>query len=166
MLCVLILYISGGTYSLKSTPNDRFEKLFTTILFTLRVFARNLLRGNRRRNTFRISSWCLAWDSNPGFSSNKPTHYLLDHGDFNHSTNHSISFLSARNISIFLKLWIQMSRLMNQTHFKWYEFDVNVVCSIVIAIVYLKINVVVNTNESEISILWLTYIQNFMSASG
>ena len=44
MLCVLILYISGGTYSLKSTPNDRFfEKLFMAILFTLRVFARNLL---------------------------------------------------------------------------------------------------------------------------
>ena len=51
------------------------------ILFTLRVFARNLLRGNRRRNTFRISFWCLAWDSNRGFSSNKPTHYLLGHGD-------------------------------------------------------------------------------------
>ena len=72
MLCVLILYIS-----------DRFfEKLFIAILFTLRVFARNLLRGNRRRNTFRISIWCLAWGSNPGFSSNKPTHFLLDHGDF------------------------------------------------------------------------------------
>ena len=29
MLFVLILYISGGIYSLKSTPNDRFfEKLF------------------------------------------------------------------------------------------------------------------------------------------
>ena len=55
MLCVLILFISGGTYSLKSTPNDRFfEKLFITILFALRVFARNLLRGNRRKNTFRI----------------------------------------------------------------------------------------------------------------
>ena len=79
MLCVLILYISGGTYSLKSTPNDKLlEKLFMAILFTLRVFARNLLRGNRRWNTFRISFWCLAWDSNPGFSSNKPTHYLLD----------------------------------------------------------------------------------------
>ena len=25
---------------------------------------------------------CLAWDSNPGFSSNKPTHYLLENGDF------------------------------------------------------------------------------------
>ena len=82
MLYVLILYISGGTYSLKSTPNDRFEKLFMAILFTLRVFARNLLRENRQRNTFRILFWCPAWDSNPGFSSNKPTHYLLDHGDF------------------------------------------------------------------------------------
>ena len=50
--------------------------------FTLRVFARNLLRGNRRRNTFCIPFRCLAWDSNPGFLSNKPTYYLLDHGDF------------------------------------------------------------------------------------
>ena len=41
-LGVLILYIS-----LKSTPNNRFfEKLFMAVLFTLRVFARNLLRGN------------------------------------------------------------------------------------------------------------------------
>ena len=30
-------------------------------LFTLRVFARNLLRGNCQRNTFRILFWCLAW---------------------------------------------------------------------------------------------------------
>ena len=82
MLCVLILYITGGIYSLKSTPNDRFEKLFMAILFALRVVARNLLRGNRRRKTFHISFWCLAWDSNPGFSSNKPTHYLLDHDDY------------------------------------------------------------------------------------
>ena len=45
-------------------------------------FARNLLRGNRRRNIFRISFWCLAWNSNPGFSSSKPIHDLLDYGDF------------------------------------------------------------------------------------
>ena len=31
---------------------------------------------------FVFCFWCLAWGSNPGFSSNKPTHYLLDHGDF------------------------------------------------------------------------------------
>ena len=77
MLWELILYISGGTYSLKSTPNDRFfEKVFMIILFTLRVFARNLLRGNCRKNTFCILFWCLTWSSNPGFSCNKPTHYL------------------------------------------------------------------------------------------
>ena len=65
MLCVLIVYISGGTYSFKSTPNDRFfDKLFIAILFTLRILARNLLRGNRRRNNYRISFWCLAWDMN------------------------------------------------------------------------------------------------------
>ena len=50
-------------------------------LFALRVFVRNLLRGNRRRNTFRILFWCLAWGSNPDFSSNKPTHYLLHYCD-------------------------------------------------------------------------------------
>ena len=38
MLCRLILFISGRTYSLKSTPNDRFlEKLF--------MAAFNLLSG-------------------------------------------------------------------------------------------------------------------------
>ena len=38
MLRALILYMSGGAYSLNSTPNDRFEKLFTAILFNLRIF--------------------------------------------------------------------------------------------------------------------------------
>ena len=37
-ITALILYMSGGTYSLKSTPNDKiFEKLCRAILFTLRV---------------------------------------------------------------------------------------------------------------------------------
>ena len=60
-----------------------FEKLFMEILFTLRVFGKNLLRGNHGINTFHILFWCLAWGSNIGFTSNKPTHYLLDYGDFN-----------------------------------------------------------------------------------
>ena len=40
VVCANFLYISGGTYSLKSTPNDRFfEKLFMAVFeFTLRVF--------------------------------------------------------------------------------------------------------------------------------
>ena len=55
-----------GLYSLKSTPNDRFfffwETFHGNFILTLRVFARNLLRENRRRYTFRISFWYLAWD--------------------------------------------------------------------------------------------------------
>ena len=51
------------------------------ILFTLKVFARNLLRGNHRRNTFCILFWYLTWGSNPGFTSIKPTYYLLYYGD-------------------------------------------------------------------------------------
>ena len=82
VVCVNFIHKWHVTCSLKSTPNDRFfAKLFMAILFTLRVFARNLLRGKRWRNTFRISFWCLAWDSNPGFLSNKPPHCLLDHSD-------------------------------------------------------------------------------------
>ena len=39
VVCVLILYISSGTYSLKSTPNDRFfEKLFVAIFYLLSEF--------------------------------------------------------------------------------------------------------------------------------
>ena len=90
MLCVLILYINGGIYSLKSTSERQIflSKLLNWHLITLRVFARNLLRWNRRRNIFRILFWCLAWGPNPGFSSNKPKHYLLDHGDliFDHTS--------------------------------------------------------------------------------
>ena len=36
---------------LTSIPNDRFFKIIAG-LFTVRVFARNLLRGNRQRNIF------------------------------------------------------------------------------------------------------------------
>ena len=47
------LYIRDGTYGLKATPNDRcFEQHFMAILFTFRDFARNLLRGSRRRKIF------------------------------------------------------------------------------------------------------------------
>ena len=56
VVCVKFLYVSGGTYSLTSTPNDIFlRNFFMVVLFTLRVFANNLLRGSRRRNIFHIS---------------------------------------------------------------------------------------------------------------
>ena len=71
MLCALILYMSSGTYSLKSTPNDRFLKSFIMAgLFTLRVFARYLQRGSRRRNIFTFPIWWLTWSLNSGLTSN------------------------------------------------------------------------------------------------
>ena len=79
-------------FKVDSEPQIFFEKLVMAILFTLRVFAKNLLRGNRRRNTFRILFWCLAWASNPGFSSNMPTHYFLDYGDNNIVLQRSLFF--------------------------------------------------------------------------
>ena len=74
--------MSGGTYSLKLSPNDRFfERLFMAVLFTLIVFEKNLLRGSRR-NIFHIS----IFDDSSGmrtqaFESTKPTLYILDHCD-------------------------------------------------------------------------------------
>ena len=60
-----------------------FEKLFMAILFTFPEFLPEICwKEIAEKNTFRISFWCLAWSSNPVFLSNKPTHYLLDHGDF------------------------------------------------------------------------------------
>ena len=125
MLCVLILYISGETYSLKSTTNDKFfEKLFTAILFTLRVFTRNLLRGNRWRNTFRISFWCLAWDLNPGFSSNKPTHYLLDHGDFRVFTD-SLQLRTIRNLQQTDTTTIRTNRFVYKDYIRFWIWTRN-----------------------------------------
>ena len=44
------------------------RNFFMAVLFTLRVFARNLLRGSRRRNIFFIYHfWWLTWETNPGF---------------------------------------------------------------------------------------------------
>ena len=64
MLCLLIVYVSAGTYSLTSTPNNR-----------------NLLSWNCRRNIF-FTFGSAAWPGiqNRGFTSNKPTYYLLAHG--------------------------------------------------------------------------------------
>ena len=56
VVCVNFIHnISGRTYSLKPTPNDRFfEKLFMAILFTPRVFA--FISMSQRRARFRERS--------------------------------------------------------------------------------------------------------------
>ena len=52
VMCVNFIH-KWRLYSLKSTPNERFfEKLFMVILFTLRVFTRNLLREKSPKKYF------------------------------------------------------------------------------------------------------------------
>ena len=61
---------------------DFLINFFTAGLFSLRVFARNLVRGNRRRKIFfQTSFWCMTWHTNPGFTSNNPIP-TIDHGVF------------------------------------------------------------------------------------
>ena len=65
--------------------NSRFlRNFFRPVLFILKVFARNLSRNlsSRRRNIFIFSFWWLTWDTNPGFTYNKPTYHPLHYGDF------------------------------------------------------------------------------------
>ena len=74
--------MAGPTVYSRLRTTD-FSRNFSWPVYLLsRVFARNLLRGNRRRNTCCILFWSLTWGSNPGFMSNKPIHCLLDYGDF------------------------------------------------------------------------------------
>ena len=81
-----ILPESWNTADYRCTSPREVETDFWKILYyyTPIVFARNLLRGRKlTKKYFCILFWCLAWGSNPDFTSNKPTHYLLDYGDFN-----------------------------------------------------------------------------------
>ena len=64
---------------------------FRAGLVTLRLFAKSLLKENRRRNAFSYFNF----DNCPGiwtqaFASNKPTHDILDHGNFNSPYRNSI----------------------------------------------------------------------------
>ena len=80
----IIDLISHSTYIV--CVFDRFfEKLFMAVLIPLKVLP-EICWGNRRRNTFCILFWCLAWGLNPDFTSNKPTHYLLDYGNLKFTT--------------------------------------------------------------------------------
>ena len=77
MLCVLISYIRGGTYSLKSTTNDRFfwETFHGNFIYS-QSFCQKSAERKSPKKYFSYLFWCLAWGWNPGFSSNKPTRLI------------------------------------------------------------------------------------------
>ena len=79
MLCVLILYLSAGAYNLKSTPNDRFfEKLLMAVL----IYSQSFYQKSAERKSQNKYFLYFVLMSGHGFTSNKPTLYLLDYGDF------------------------------------------------------------------------------------
>ena len=69
--------MSGGTYRLMPTPTYRFlRNLFVA------DFCQKSIEGEIGEKYFFISYsfWCLTRETNPGFTPNKPTHYLPDYG--------------------------------------------------------------------------------------
>ena len=70
MLCVLILHMSGGTYS--DWERQIFEKLSMPILFAPRIFAR---RKSLEKYFSIFSFWCLFWFKHC-LTSNKTTDYF------------------------------------------------------------------------------------------
>ena len=75
MLRALILYFSGGPYSLMSA--DR-------IICYQNFYKKSIERKSPKKFVFHIFLWCLTMDTNSDFTYNKPTHYLLDYGDLIH----------------------------------------------------------------------------------
>ena len=83
MLCALILYMSGGIYSLKSTLNYIFLKSFSWQFYLLLEFLPEICW---KEVTEEIFSYFFVLMSdlvlNSDLTSNKRTQYLLDYGDF------------------------------------------------------------------------------------
>ena len=79
----IILQVSGGTYSFKSTPNDRFLRNFPWQFYLLSVFlAEFRWEEIAKEIIFRILFCCLTWGLTRSLTSNKPIHYLLDYDDY------------------------------------------------------------------------------------
>ena len=68
---MLILYINSGTYSLKSTPKNRFFlRHFSWQFYLLSELLADICWGEEAKEIFYM------------LSSNKPIHHLLDYRDF------------------------------------------------------------------------------------
>ena len=104
-----IITLQLGLRPLKSTSNDRsFWETFSWqsyCFYSQSLCQKSAERNRRRNNCFHISFWCLTWYMNPGFTSNKPTHYLLDYGDLCHHifVMSSFSIKLWKNCSIFFR---------------------------------------------------------------
>ena len=84
----------AGPTVLKSIPNARlfWETFYGNFISHSDFLPEFCWEEIAEKIFFVFRFWCLAWNSNPSYSSNKPTHYLLDHDDFNPLTGITIYF--------------------------------------------------------------------------
>ena len=82
-VCVNLKHVWRDLLLKVDSERQIFVKFFKAILINRRVFVRYLIRSGGRRNIFSYYWRCLTWGSNRGLTSNKPTHFILDYGDFN-----------------------------------------------------------------------------------
>ena len=98
VVCVIFIHKWRDLQFKVDSERQLFWETFNgNFIYSQSFWQKSAERKSNRRNTFRILFWYLAWDLNRGFSSNKPTHYLLDHGDFLYSfqTNcHRVTYSS------------------------------------------------------------------------
>ena len=73
MFCGLILYVSGGTYSLTLILDNRFLRNFKVRF----IYSQSFWQESAERKSPRLTR-----DTNLGFAFNKSTHFQLDYVDF------------------------------------------------------------------------------------
>ena len=105
--CVLILCMCGGTYSLKSTSNDRFlRNFFMAILFGSRIFARR--RSPKKYFFFVFFIFCFVrnvfvwhgvWTMESRLGSPHATYYNIYLFIFNTHTEQNIIHIRNRTIN-------------------------------------------------------------------
>ena len=86
VVCVNFIHEWWGPYSLTSTPNDRFLwNFFMAGLFNFESFCQKSAERKSPKKyffSFIFSFCCLTGNTNPGFISNKPKHYLQEQGNY------------------------------------------------------------------------------------
>ena len=82
-VCVYFLREWRNLHINVNSERQIFKKLFHGRFISLSEFLPEICWDEVAEEIFFIFNfWCLACGSNPGFMSNKPTHYLLDYVDF------------------------------------------------------------------------------------
>ena len=113
--------MSGGTYSLMSAQNDRFlRNLFMAgFIYFQSFWKKSSERISPKKYFFFFIFRFDGWSGIIGFTSNKPTLYPLDSGDFVIQNNYNKSLfdscirLSRKNIGLVINLLSERFKLKN-----------------------------------------------------